>query len=103
MELVYKYGFGDEDLLGAEIRIYRHGGDGGDVYTIEGDFDSFDAASIPKLATPYKLAYPATTTTKLRDEYDGILHVHHRLTVIASCNPPPETLYILQYGEQQQK
>jgi len=85
---VYKYIYGNEDLLGASIIIYKIGNT--NEYIIDAEFSSFDMKYQPKYFTVYKVI--TYDKEEIIDEKVGMITIKHKLKINAPCNPPPETI-----------
>lgn len=86
-DLVYKYSYGDIDLLGALIKIYKIGYT--DEYIVEAEFTSFEMNVQP--------TYYTTHTVVSYDKEESVddeqlTTIKHKLNIIAHLNPPPETI-----------
>lgn len=87
-QLVYKYCYGDEYVLGTSIYIYKHT-DSSNLYDLEITFDVFDKEMEPKIKSYYEIISHQINET-IKD--DIILSIQHKIQITAVCNPPPETL-----------
>lgn len=85
---VYKYSYGNEDLLRASIIIYKIGNT--NEYIIDAEFSSFDMKYQPKYFTVHKVI--TYDKEEITDEETGTITIKHKLKINAPCNPPPETI-----------
>lgn len=96
MELVYKYNYGNEELLGACIVINKHDKD--DLYTLSIQLSACEDEHIPIVSSTSKII--THDKSRFVDEI-GIITMSHRMVIHAPCNPPPETLWVLTDKRQQ--
>ena len=94
--LIYNYSYGDEYLLGACIKIYKHLNHN-DVYTIEACFEAFNEIIFPIIKSSYVII-------EYKESF-GIDEINLNLkmiikkiniTILAHSNPPPEKLFIIE-------
>jgi hypothetical protein len=91
IELIYKYSYGSEDLLGACIKIFKYQ-QNNDIYTIEACFNTFYEIAIPIIKSNYVIMkYKEETSI---DEIQMITK-NINITILAHCNPPPEKLFYI--------
>jgi len=91
MELIYKYSYGSEDLLGACIKIFKYQ-EHNDIYTIEACFNTFYDMAIPIIKSNYVIMeYKEETSI---DEIQMITK-NINMKILACCNPPPEKLFYI--------
>ena len=91
MNIVYNHSYGNEDLLGAHITIYKHKNTD-NKYTINAEFSSFYTEHIPILKTTYNVILCKEAQTE--DEEEMIIK-KYTITILAHDNPPPEELFYL--------
>lgn len=85
-DLIYKYSYGDEDLLGALVKIYKIGYS--DEYIVEAEFTSFDMNVQPT----YYTTHTVVSYDKESVDDEQLTTIKHLLKINAKCNPPPETI-----------
>lgn len=99
-KLVYYHSYGDEDVIGSEISIYKYG----ETYTITFSQDSlYDENFIlikPGISARL-IDYSSKTTNRNAGEGCTIYTQTQILKVKGICNPAPEELFI--YGKAGEK
>ena len=92
MNLIYDYSYGNEDLLGACIKIYKH--QTPEVYTIDACFEAFNEIAFPIIKSVYVIMeYKESISI---DEINlKMITKKINITILAYCNPRPENLFII--------
>lgn len=86
-DLIYKYSYGDEDVLGSEIKIFRKGNN--DEYIVDAEFIMFNDNLQPTLHTSHTIV---THDKDTNTDSEDLITIKHKIKIIAKCNPPPETI-----------
>ena len=87
-ELIYRYSYGTEDILGAEIKIYK---EENFEYTLIAEFTLFNKIALPKIKTIYKILI----YEEKEQEEHGLITVKYKIKILAIGNPRPEKLFII--------
>jgi len=90
MDLVYKYSYGTEDVLGASIQIYK---EVNNYYNLVAEFITCNLETQPKITTIYKVI--SRDEVEEVDELQHMIIKKYDIKILANCNPPPEKLFLI--------
>lgn len=88
-KLIYNYSYGTEDILAADIKIYKQKNN---KYELIAEFTLFDEISLPTIKTTYKIL---TFEKNKNCDEEGLIIITYKIKILCVSNPRPEKLFII--------
>lgn len=90
MELVYKYEFGNECVVGTSITLYKNN----NIYDLIVVQYSFEEKFMATITSDYNIISENSVTEEMTTEY-SMLKKTIKMKIEANLNPPPEKVFTL--------